>query len=235
MAVLEHALSHDLEGSIRGLGGLARILLQKHGDLLDSEASELAKLIVYEASRSAMLVSGLQDWLHCSHQPLDFGWQDATALARGAFARVRPTDRSREVEFHLSDLPPLWADRTTLSKIFTELLANAVKFTAGRSPAVISVISENREGEPTIIVKDNGTGFEMKYAGQLFRLFRQLHPKREFGGVGMGLAVVQRIIERHGGRIWVEAEIGQGAAFHFTLARPVDDLSGAGPEEGSSP
>jgi light-regulated signal transduction histidine kinase (bacteriophytochrome) len=222
--LLENALSHDLEGSIRGLKSLAGILLQKHATLLTGEASEVVQLLGAEADRGNRLLDGLLSWLEAVQQPLLFGWQDTTRVAREVFATISALSPERPVEFTLPALPALWCDPLALRRIFRELLSNAVKFTGTRSHPTVAISACEDEDETVITVQDNGVGFEITHASQLFVLFRRMHRKREFEGEGAGLAVVRQIVQRHRGRIWAEAQIDRGAAFHIAFPKhPTDE------------
>jgi light-regulated signal transduction histidine kinase (bacteriophytochrome) len=140
-----------------------------------------------------------------------------TALVREALADLRPDQDGRHVDVALDDLPPCQADPALLKQVFVNLLANALKFTAGRDVARIAVGWFEQGGEPVYFVRDNGAGFDMRYAHKLFGVFQRLHRAEDYAGTGVGLAIVQRIIHRHGGRIWAEAETDRGATLFFTL------------------
>jgi light-regulated signal transduction histidine kinase (bacteriophytochrome) len=228
MAALEHALSHDLEGSLRGITNLARILSQKHATGLSEEALELLQLIGNESNRAGRLLEGILDWAHCRTHPMSCSWQDATGIAQEAFSAVLTTFPSRQVAFNLQPLPPVWGDRAALRRIFRELFSNAIKFTAPQPSPTVSVSASTGNGEVVIDVRDNGVGFNMGYSGQLFGLFRRLHRRKEFEGVGAGLAIAREIVQIHGGRIWAEARPDQGATFHIALPQPVESQPGDG-------
>ena len=140
-----------------------------------------------------------------------------TALVREALADLHPDHDGRRVDVALDDLPPCRADPTLLKQVFVNLLANALKFTARQDVARIAVGWCEQGGAPVYFVRDNGVGFDMRYAHKLFGVFQRLHRTEEYTGTGVGLAIVQRIIQRHGGRIWAEAETDRGATFFFTL------------------
>jgi light-regulated signal transduction histidine kinase (bacteriophytochrome) len=169
------------------------------------------------------LLDGVMDWLTFARQPLNLGWQDTTRIAREAFASVSQGAQEQRIEFELVSLPRVWSDEVALRKAFHELLANAVKFTGRLSVAHITVTGEDTDGEIVLSVRDDGAGFEVEHSKQLFQLFRRMHRKQEFPGEGAGLAIVREIMQRHGGRVWVDAKIDQGATFHLAFPKPSDE------------
>jgi signal transduction histidine kinase len=142
---------------------------------------------------------------------------DLTALARAVVDDLREREPQRTVEFESNGTLPARGDERLLRIALTNLLANAWKFTRGRDPAHVRFGLETRAGEPVFFVKDDGVGFDMRYSQKLFGAFQRLHNTRDFEGTGIGLATVQRIVHRHGGRVWAESEVGKGATFYFTL------------------
>jgi len=138
-------------------------------------------------------------------------------IAQDVFTGLTVSASDRRVDFEVSKLPGCQADAMLLRQVFTHLLSNALKFTRDRDSAVIRLGCREENGEHVYFVRDNGAGFDMEYAGKLFRVFQRLHSPSEFEGTGVGLAIVQRIIQRHGGRIWAEAQTDRGATFYFTL------------------
>ena len=139
---------------------------------------------------------------------------------------LRPSWKDRDVELRVGELPACWGDPALLKQVWVNLLSNALKFTRRREAAVIEVGAYEEGTHPVYYVKDNGVGFDMRYVGKLFGVFQRLHKAEEYEGTGVGLAIVQRIVHRHGGRVWAEAKVGQGATFWFTLE------GGTGNDEG---
>ena len=137
-----------------------------------------------------------------------------------------PETADRQIEWQVAPLPCVQCDPNLMKQVFANLLSNAAKFTRPRQPAVIEVGAIDQDGHPVIFVRDNGVGFNMKYAGKLFGVFQRLHRSEDFEGTGVGLATVQRIIRKHGGRLWAEAELNKGATFYFTLGASDDQQIG---------
>jgi signal transduction histidine kinase len=152
---------------------------------------------------------------------------DLTALARAVVEELRTRDPKRHVEFESNGALPARGDERLLRIALTNLLANSWKFTRERQPAHISFGQEMREGEAVFFVKDDGVGFDMRFANKLFGAFQRLHSATEFEGTGIGLATVQRIVHRHGGRVWAESEVGKGTTMYFTLP-PADPVPSEG-------
>lgn len=223
LKLLGGALSHDLEGSIRGVKSLANILLNRHGGQLDEEGRAMMRLLSSEADRANRLLDGLLDWVTFARQPLNLGWQDTSRIAREAFGIAAKAAPERLIQFDLPRLPAVWSDEIALRKALYELLANAVKFTGQQSSPRIIVAGQEVAGEMVLSVGDNGAGFEIEHSKQLFKLFRRMHRKQEFPGEGAGLAIVREIMQRHGGRVWTEAKVDEGATFYLAFPKPAEE------------
>jgi light-regulated signal transduction histidine kinase (bacteriophytochrome) len=154
---------------------------------------------------------------------------ELSALVKEVITLLGPETERRQVEWKIGRLPFIDCDPTLIRQVFQNLISNALKYSRPRSPAVIEIGQAEKEGKRVIFVKDNGVGFEMKYADRLFGVFQRLHLAEEFEGTGIGLATVERIIHKHGGRVWVEAELDRGAIFYFTLSgrEPVPESAAA--------
>jgi len=227
LKVLGSALSHDLDGSVRGVKSLSSIILNRFGAQLDDEGRAMMRLLGSEAERANRLLDRLMDWLSYAQQPLAPAWQDTTRIAREAFGTASAGGQERKIELELPDLPRVWSDELALRKALHELLANAVKFTARQSLARIAIAAQESAGEIVLTVGDNGAGFEMEHSKQLFRLFRRMHRKQEFPGEGAGLAIVREIMQRHDGRVWVDAKIDEGATFYLAFPKPAREDTAA--------
>ena len=220
MRTLEHALSHDVAGSLRGIRSLAKILLQKHDATLPGEAGDLIRLMGDESDRVCRLLEATLEWARCCRLPHSPSWQDTEAIAREAFSSAAAKRPSSTVILEVQPLPLVWADQDSLRRVLRELFANALKFTRDQATPSVSISGRESDTETVITVRDNGVGFDMAHTRQLFSLFQRLHRKQGFEGDGAGLAIARLIVDRHGGSIWCESSVGQGAALHFTLPKP---------------
>jgi light-regulated signal transduction histidine kinase (bacteriophytochrome) len=212
-----YSVSHDLRAPLRAIDGYARILSEDYEARLDDEGQRLLGVVRDAARRMGQLIDDLLAFSRLGRQAMRKTTTDMTALARQVFDDLRREEPEREVDLRLAILPPAEADPALLRQVWANLLSNALKFTRGRGPAEIEVSGLVQGDEVAYYVKDNGVGFDMQYAGKLFGVFQRLHGQDEFEGTGVGLALVQRIIHRHGGRVWAEAQVDEGATFHFAL------------------
>ncbi len=212
-----YSVSHDLRAPLRAISGFARIVLQKHGALLPEDPRRQLGIMDDSARHMGRLIDDLLAFSRLGRQELARRRVDPAGICRQALAELDGEREGRKVEVLIGDLPPCEADPALLRQVYANLLSNALKFTRGREPAVIEVGATTGEGETVYFVKDNGVGFDMRYAGKLFTVFQRLHGAREYAGTGVGLAIVQRIVERHGGRVRGEGEVDRGATFSFTL------------------
>ncbi|SDE30627.1 ATP-binding protein [Belnapia rosea] len=219
LAAFSYSVSHDLRAPFRHIVGFAELLRESEGSRLSERGQRYVATITEAAETAGRLVDALLNFSQMGRTalaPVEF---DPMALVIEVRRALQPEQAGRHVEWRIGPMPVVWADPIMLRQVFQNLLSNAVKYTRGRDPAVIEVGCEALDGEFVFSVRDNGAGFDMAYAHKLFGVFQRLHRAEEFEGVGIGLANVQRIVERHGGRIWAEGRLGEGATFHFTLPR----------------
>ncbi len=212
-----YSISHDLRAPVRAMGGFAHILSKRLGDELPAESKHALDRIRDNAARMSQLIDGLLSFSSLSKQPLVKKTLSVEPIVRTVLEELRGEFANRRVNVEIGELPMCEADSTLLQQVYTNLLSNAIKYTRDRDPAIIKIGSRWEDGRFIYFVKDNGTGFDMQYAGKLFGVFQRLHSQQEFEGTGVGLAIVQRIIHRHGGGVWAEAQENRGAAFYFTL------------------
>jgi light-regulated signal transduction histidine kinase (bacteriophytochrome) len=165
----------------------------------------------------AQLIDELLDFSRLGRKPLNIQTVNLNELVQSVIESLAPETGGRQIEWGLAEMSPATADPTLLRLVYANLVGNAVKYTAGREAARIEVSSFVQDGETVYFVRDNGAGFDMQYADNLFGVFQRLHREDEFEGTGIGLATVKRIINRHGGRVWAEAEVDKGATFYFTF------------------
>lgn len=217
LEAFSYSVSHDLRAPLRAVTGFSNAVLEDHADKLDAGGQRYLRLIRDSALNMGQLIDDLLAFSRVGRQQMASSEIDMTALARSIFKEIRIADPGRDVDFVIARLPPAQGDRALIRQVFANLLQNAVKFTRGRDHARVEVGFETTGGENVYFVRDNGAGFDMRYAHKLFGVFQRLHSASEFEGTGVGLALVQRIISRHGGRVWAEARLGGGATFYFTL------------------
>ncbi len=225
LEAFSYTISHDLRAPLRAIDGFSRILLEEYTSGLPTEVQRYLGLLHDNTQRMERLIEDLLAFSRLSRRPLNKQKVTPAKLVREVLVDLRAEQEGRQVEFIVGDLPACQADPILLKQILVNLLSNALKFTRKRETARIEIGCETSKGsEPTqgsgetiYFVKDNGVGFDMQYKDKLFGVFQRLHRAEEYEGTGVGLAIVQRIVHRHGGRIWAEAELDKGAAFYFTL------------------
>ena len=211
------SISHDLRAPLQGITFSSQILLQEYARQIPAEAQPFLDIVYDSAQEMERLIEGLLSLSRLDRRPLTNRTVKLARLVREVLDEFSSEREGRKVEVRLGFLPDCVGDPEFLKQVFMNLLANAFKFTRGRQQALIEVDCRGEQGEQVYFVRDNGAGFDMQYASRLFGVFQRLHPRSEFEGIGVGLSIVQRIIHRHGGRIWAEAEVDKGAIFYFTL------------------
>jgi PAS domain S-box-containing protein len=218
LEAFSYSVSHDLRAPLRAMNGFSRILLEDYASQIPEEAQRYLHIVRDNARQMGQLVDDLLDFSRIGRQALKKERVAPAEVARQVLDDLQSEQRGRKVDFSIGDLPEAHADSSLLKQVYANLLGNALKYTRGREEAQIEVGSTvNGHGETVYYIRDNGAGFDMKYAHKLFGVFQRLHRAEEFEGTGVGLATVQRIIHRHGGRIWAEAEENKGATFYFTF------------------
>ncbi|HEX4628974.1 MAG TPA: ATP-binding protein, partial [Gemmatimonadales bacterium] len=217
LEAFSYSVSHDLRAPVRAVGGFARILVEDHGGGLDPEAQRLLGIIRDNAARMGELIDDLLDFARLNREPLTTVPLDLEALVHSVADQLRKEATAPSPELVIGPLPPAHGDRGLMRQVLVNLIGNAMKFARGRGDARVEVGARQDNGETVYYVRDNGVGFDMRYVGKLFGVFQRLHGADEFEGTGVGLALVQRIITRHGGRVWAEGRVNEGATFSFTL------------------
>jgi signal transduction histidine kinase len=212
-----YSVSHDLRAPLRHISGFSKLLTEEYGSTLTPEAQHHLQRIQEGTQRMGHLVDDLLNLGRVGRQGLRLQATNLKKLVEDVISESVPDTEKRLVEWKIDDLPFVECDPSLLKQVFQNLLSNAVKFTGPRDRAIIEIGQKDQEGTPVVFVRDNGVGFNMKYSDKLFGVFQRLHRSEDFEGTGVGLATVQRIIQKHGGRIWAEAELDKGASFYFTL------------------
>ncbi|MGH7435104.1 MAG: sensor histidine kinase, partial [Polyangiaceae bacterium] len=218
LEAFSYSVAHDLRAPLRGISGFSTALLEDFGDKLDDDAKGYLNRITAAAERMSVLIDALLSLSRVTRGELRREELDLSRMAEAVVQRLRASDPSRDVEFVAAEGLGAWGDSGLLSAVFENLLSNAWKFTGAKAHARITFGVERKGGTPVYFVKDDGAGFSMAHANKLFAPFQRLHSSDRFAGTGIGLATVQRIILRHGGRIWAESEEEKGATFYFTIA-----------------
>jgi signal transduction histidine kinase len=212
-----YSVSHDLRTPLRAIAGFAQILLDEHSASLDSEGRRLLDVVRTNTVRMGQLIDDMLEFLRLGRCPMELGTLATEQLVREVFDDLRTSAPGRQLRLELRDPPPLWGDRAMIRRLFASLLSNAVKFTRPRPETVIEVGGSRDGKQNRYYVRDNGVGFDMQYVDKLFKVFEHVHPAGQFEGSGTGLAMVKRIVGRHGGRVWAEGQVDVGATIHFTL------------------
>jgi signal transduction histidine kinase len=212
-----YSVSHDLRAPLRAINGFGKILNNDFAAELSPPAQGFLKRIVDSGEKMGHLIDGLLDFSRLGRKPLTVQPVDVGVVVRLIIESLAAETAGRQIEWVFGELPPCRADRILIDQVFANLIGNAVKYTRKREMTRIEVGSFSQNSEAVYFVRDNGAGFDMQYANKLFGVFQRLHSENEFEGSGIGLATVQRIVQRHGGRIWAEAEVDKGATFYFTL------------------
>ena len=219
LEAFSYSVSHDLRAPLRAIAGFSRLLDKKYRSTLDETAAGYVDRIVQGADRMGQMIDDLLRFARLGRQELKCQLVDPAMLAHDSLEDLRDALEGRSVEMIIEDMPQMWADRPLLQHVYLNLLSNAIKFTAGRQDARVVVRSHVDPDRGCVYsVEDNGVGFDMQYADRIFGVFQRLHERDLFEGTGVGLALVQAIVERHGGQVWVDAAVDRGATFSFTLA-----------------
>lgn len=217
LEAFSHTAAHDLRSPVRAVAGLGEILMEMHGEALGADGRQLLERMRQAALRMGELIDALLSLSKLSRAPLHPQAVDLAAMAREIAEGLQQAEPDRPVLFESPPALPATADPVLIRSVLDNLLRNAWKFSRGRERARIAFGLAQHEGRPVYEVRDNGCGFDMKHASQLFNPFFRLHSEQAYGGTGLGLSIAQRIVARHGGRIWAEGWPGEGAAIRFTL------------------
>jgi signal transduction histidine kinase len=229
LEAFSYSVSHDLRAPLRHIGGFSKLLVEEFGSALPPTAQHYLERILTGTLKMGLLVDELLNLARVGRHTLSVQATSLNAIVAEVVAILQPDNEGREVEWVIGDLPAVECDPVLVKQVFQNLLANSLKFTRPRVAApgsvgtgtprhpTIEVSHREEDGQPVLMVRDNGVGFNMKYVDKLFGVFQRLHSAEEFEGTGIGLVTVKRIVHKHGGRVWAEGELDKGAAFYFTL------------------
>src|ERR1700730_12761916 len=251
LEAFSYSVSHDLRAPLRHIGGFSKLLMEEFGPSLNPEAQRHVERIQAGTQKMGLLIDELLNLARVGRHALNLQPTGVNSIVAEVIAILQPESEGRQVKWVISELPAVECDSILIKQVFQNLLANALKFTrpcigadgstrvgmpAATSHAVIEVSHKEEDGQPVCMVRDNGVGFSMKYVDKLFGVFQRLHSTDEFEGTGIGLVTVQRIVHKHGGRVWAEGEPDKGAAFFFTLGggKQVESKSNAAAAGGQS-
>lgn len=212
-----YSVSHDLRTPLLMVDGFSKLLVEEHAALLPPEAARLLELVRQNVQRMGNLIDDLLAFSRCSFHPMSQRPVDLQSLAREVFRELVVSEPGRQIELQVADLPPAHGDASLLKQVLVNLVGNALKFTRTREVASIEIGITSHQGTATYFVRDNGIGFDMRHARELFGVFKRFHRSDLYEGTGVGLTIAQRIVQRHGGHLWAEAEPDRGATFYFSL------------------
>jgi light-regulated signal transduction histidine kinase (bacteriophytochrome) len=217
LEAFSYSVSHDLKAPLRSVDGFARMLEEDYAERLDDEGRRLLQVIRDSAQDMGQLINDLLEFSRLSRKDLKTGLIGMSELVEDVRRQIEQAETGRAIRWDLGELPPAFGDEASIRVVLINLLANAVKFTRPRREAAIGISGRVEGNDVVYSVTDNGVGFDMAYRDKLFCVFQRLHAATEFEGTGIGLALVQRIVQRHGGRVWAEGKVNEGATFYFAL------------------
>jgi PAS domain S-box-containing protein len=212
-----YSVSHDLRGPLRAIDGFARILIEDYADKLDAEGRRVLNVVCANAQKMDQLITGLLTLSRVTRGGIQFARVDMTALAQAVYREIASPETQAAFTFSVAPLPDAVGDSTLLGQVWSNLIGNAIKYTRPKAERRIEIGGRPENGLNIYYVKDSGVGFNPDYTAKLFGVFQRLHKVEEFEGTGVGLAIVQRIVHRHGGQVWAEGHLNQGATFYFAL------------------
>jgi PAS domain S-box-containing protein len=216
-----YSISHDLRAPLRHMAGYTELLQKKATSTLDDKSNHYIKMVLESAKRMGNLIDDLLAFSRIGRAETQNTLVSLEQLVREALTEVRDDTEGRNIAWKIGALPDFYGDRSMLRLVLVNLISNAIKFTRTRPQAEIEIgCADGNEDDLAIFVKDNGVGFDTRYANKLFGVFQRLHQASEFEGTGIGLATVQRVIHRHGGKVWAEGAVDGGATFYFSAPKP---------------
>jgi light-regulated signal transduction histidine kinase (bacteriophytochrome) len=223
LEMLSYSISHDLRAPLRAIKGFSEALLEDYKTKLDEDGRRYLDIIVGGSKQIGKLIEGVLNYSRLGRQEMQFSEVNMAELVRAMGIEFQAKFPARKIDFRFHPMPNANGDFILLRYVWAVLMDNAVKFTAPREPALIELTGRSEPGENVYEIKDNGVGFDMKYAEKLFGVFQRFHSEKDFEGAGIGLAIAQRLVRRHNGRMWADSKVGEGSTFRFAL--PNNDKS----------
>jgi PAS domain S-box-containing protein len=217
LEAFSYSVSHDLRAPLRAIDGFTRILFEDYQPFLDDEGKRVCSVIQENAIKMGQLIDDLLSLSRLNRADLHFTRINMQHLAKVVFAEIVAPEENKRINFRFEHIQPALGDPVLMRQVLINLIGNAVKFSSQVKMSEIVLTSENKSEVVEYCISDNGAGFDMKYSEKLYGAFQRLHSVKEFDGTGIGLAIVQRIIHRHGGQVWAKGEVGKGASFFFSL------------------
>jgi signal transduction histidine kinase len=212
-----YSVSHDLRAPARAIHGYMSIFIQDYGDHFDEEGKRLMDVVLKNGKKMGQLIDDLLSFSQLGRKELTKTKLSMNDIVLNIWNDLFKPEENRKVELILKPLPDAYAEQTTIQQVWTNILSNALKYTKNKDKTIIEISGEEKDRETVYCIKDNGSGFDMKYYNKLFGVFQRLHSQEEFEGTGVGLAIVDRIIKKHGGKVWAEGKVNEGATFYFSL------------------
>jgi light-regulated signal transduction histidine kinase (bacteriophytochrome) len=217
-----YSVSHDLRTPLRAIDGYANILLEDHTRSLNEAGRRVCAVISSEAKHMGQLIEDFLSLSHSSYADMHISLIDMEKLVHSVFDELMRNEKHERIDYRIASLPSVYGDPILFREVWINLICNAIKFSSKKEHAVIEVDYKQNDHHITYSIRDNGAGFDMQYADKLFGVFQRLHSENEFEGTGVGLAIVKRLINRHGGEVWAESQLDKGAIFYFTVRKGGD-------------
>jgi light-regulated signal transduction histidine kinase (bacteriophytochrome) len=212
-----YSVSHDLRAPLRAINGFTQVLMEDYLDKLDEEGKMVMEEIIVNSKKMGQLIDNLLEFSHIGKLNISLVDIKIKELLEAVIADLKPQEGSRKIRISLKNMENIRGDQNMLKQVFINLISNALKYTGKKKEAVIEIGSYRQDNYCTYYVKDNGAGFDMQYYDKLFGVFQRLHSTSEFEGTGVGLAIIHRIITKHGGKVWAEGKVDEGACFYISL------------------
>jgi signal transduction histidine kinase len=219
LEAFSYSVSHDLRAPLRAINGYMNIFVEDYSNQFDEEGKRLTNHVLNNAKKMGQLIDDLLEFSRLGRKELSKSNISMKNIVTNIWEDLIRMEEGRTIEFTLKELPDAYADNVTIKNVWGNLISNALKYTSHREKAIIEIGFEEKEDSIVYYTKDNGVGFDMSYYNKLFGVFQRLHSQEEFEGTGVGLAIVERIISKHGGKIWAEAKLNEGATFYFSLPK----------------